>query len=308
MEFVNGGNDVDVAVIVVTYNSAKDIGGLIASLRKSSGCHSFRLIVVDNKSSDDTLSVIGEHHDIILVEAAANLGYAAGINLGLKHTGKCSYVLILNPDLTVSPAAIDAMISAAEHHGVGAVVPLILDGNGQVSASLHREPSIIRCFCDSVFGAKLASRIGLASGSDFRPASYQRLRDDIDWAVGAAMLIPVGVIRLVGDWTESFFLYAEEADYFRRIRDHGFRVHFVPSAVVRHRGGGSGTSDELSALLAVNRIRYIEKYHGPIYSAVFRFCVVIGLILRSHRSASRCALHFVASRRTWGDLPHASRD
>ena len=93
--------------------------------------------------------------------------------------------------------------------------------------------------------------------------SYQH-RHVVDWATGAALLVDAELDRRVGGWDERFFLYSEEVDFMRRVRESGSQIWFEPGAVMRHRRGGSGASDMLEALMAVNRVRYQEKWHGGI--------------------------------------------
>ena len=124
--------------------------------------------------------------------------------------------------------------------------------------------------------------------------------------MGAAVLVPAAVARDVGPWNESFFLYAEEIDYMRRIRTRGLRIQFEPAAVVRHRGGGSGSSIDLEALKAVNRVRYIEIYHGRVYSAAFRAAVALRHALRSYSAEHRHVLAILLRRRRWLELPGAT--
>lgn len=304
--FVPCGEYADVAAVVVTYNSAADLPPLIDDLRQAARDHSIRLIVVDNDSSDRTVDLVRAHPDIVLVEAGGNLGYSGAINAGQRFAAPCDALLILNPDLTLGPDAITRLREAAVYDGTGAVVPLMLDAHGTVYPSLRREPSLTRAIGDALLGAKIRTRPGYSSEMDFRPSSYQRAHD-VDWATGATLLVPAGVAREIGEWTEEFFLYSEETDYFRRIRESGRTVHFEPSAVVQHRGGGSGTSPALATLMAVNRIRYIERHHGWAYSALFRTAVALGELVRSYDAVHRRTLAVVMSRRRWQDVPCATR-
>jgi GT2 family glycosyltransferase len=180
-------------------------------------------------------------------------------------------------------------------------VPLMLEADGATFPSLRREPSLTRAIGDALLGRKIRARPGFSSETDSRPTSYIEAHD-VDWATGAALLIPAAVAREVGAWNEEFFLYSEETDYFRRIRESGRRVRFEPSAVVKHRGKGSGTSPELATLMAVNRVRYVERHHGRLYSLLFRAVVVLAEGLRSYDAAHRRTLDFVLHRRRWQEL------
>jgi GT2 family glycosyltransferase len=211
-------------------------------------------------------------------------------------------VFFLNPDLVLAPDTVTRLLEVAGKDRVGAAVPLILEDDGTIFPSLLHEPSLLRCLCDAVLGRNICSRLGLPSEQDIRRESYSTPHE-VDWAMGAAVLVPAPVVRDVGPWNESFFLYAEEIDYMRRIRMRGLRIQFEPSAMVRHRGGGSGSSVDLEALKAVNRVRYIEIYHGSAYSAAFRASVALRHALRSYRAEHRHVLAFVLNRRRWAELP-----
>lgn len=303
--FVGIGDHADVAVVVVTYNNAADVSSLVDTLRVTALAHSTRLIVVDNGSSDPTVDTLRAHDDIIVIESGGNLGYAGGINVGMPFVGACDAVLILNPDLVVAPDAVTRMLAALDDE-IGAVVPLMLDEDGVIHPSLCREPSLSRVICDALFGIGIRMRLGLPSEFEFRRSAYRRPHD-VDWATGAALLVPIAVARNVGEWNEDYFLYSEEVDYFRRIRATGQRIRFEPSAVVTHRGGGSGRSPTLEALKAVNRVRYVEKHHGRIYSTAYRVAIALAEALRSHQTVHRRTFAVVANRRRWRELPCADR-
>lgn len=295
----------DISVVVVTYNSEAFISRLIGSLRVAASKNSLRLIVVDNSSSDRTWEVVSKNDDVILTGSGGNVGYSAGINLGLSLVGNCDFVLILNPDLEIAPDSVEQLIHSAREDGVGAVVPLILDEAGAIYPSLAREPSVMKSLFDAVFTRRICERFGIPSESDLTASSYSTCHD-VDAAMGAALLVPIDVAQAVGKWNESFFLYSEEIDYFRRIREKNLRIVFQPGAVVEHRSGGSGTSADLESLKAVNRIRYIESCHGKVYSVAYRATVVLRHVLRSADPVHRHILARVASRERWHELPRGT--
>jgi GT2 family glycosyltransferase len=304
--FVSADRHADVTVLVVTYNSSSDVGGLIDDLRTVARDHSVRVVVVDNQSSDGTVEQIRSHSDITLVESRGNLGYAGGINAGLPFAGQCEAVLILNPDLRLAPGAVTRMLDATDGERIGAVVPLILDDYGATYPSLRREPSLTRAIGDAFLGSRLRARPRFLSEIDYRPEYYLKAHD-VDWATGAALLVRAAVLSEVGEWNEEYFLYSEETDYFRRIRDCGYRIRFEPSAVVKHRRGGSGMSPALVTLMAVNRIRYVERHHRRVYSVLFRAVVALAAGLRSYDAVHRHTLGMILNRERWQQLPHATK-
>ena len=290
---------VDCVVIIVTYNSTRDIAALLDSVLAAATGLTLRVIVVDNGSADDTVERVRDHPAVICVETGANLGYAGGINVGRRHAGPCGALGILNPDLILEPGALYEMFTALDDPAVGMVVPMILDLEGHREPSLRREPTLASEAGDALFGNHFKRRPGWMSDvvRDEREYGY---RHAVDWASGAAMLISAACDRAVGAWDERFFLYMEEVDYAARVRAAGLRVEYVPEARARHRKAGSGQSSMLLALMAVNRVRYFEKYGRP--SRVLRALVLLNQFLRLAKPSHRAALLAVSRRSSWEPL------
>ena len=108
--FVGTDAHADVAVVVVTCNNASDISLLIDDLRVATLDQPLRVIVVDNQSSDGTADIVRAHTDVRLIESRVNLGYAGGINAALPFTDPCGAVLILNPDLRLTPGSVTRLL------------------------------------------------------------------------------------------------------------------------------------------------------------------------------------------------------
>jgi GT2 family glycosyltransferase len=290
---------VDCGVIIVTYNSARDIAGLLESLPAAAPGLSVRVVVVDNGSADNTVEIVRAHGHVACIETGANIGYAAGVNLGRQHAGDCAAMAVLNPDLVLEADSLREMLEVLDDPAVGMTVPLMLGVEGSHFPSLRREPSLLRALGDALFGGHFSIRPGWLTEivRDEREYNYQH---SVEWATGAAMLISAKCESAVGPLDESYFLYSEEVDYAARIRAAGYRIDFVPTARVRHRGSGSGRSNHLRALMAVNRVRYIEKRGrraGP-----YRAIVLFHALLRCASPGHRLALRAVARRSSWPDL------
>src|SRR6266566_9517062 len=115
---------VDCGIIVVTYNNARDIERLLDSLPSAAGSLKIRCVVVDNNSSDETISILRSRNDIVTVEAMRNLGYSGAINLACTLIGPCSALMILNSDLVLEPQSIALLYQALDQPGVGIAVPM----------------------------------------------------------------------------------------------------------------------------------------------------------------------------------------
>lgn len=302
--FVRGTQPADVAVVIVTYNSEADIGPLLASLRLATPGVRMRVVVVDNDSTDHTVAILARQWDVTVRRGGGNRGYAGGINVALRHIGTARSILVLNPDLVVQPGSVRAMLACLESTGAGIVVPRLIDSQGATQASIRREPSVLRSFGEALAGDHASWRPAWLAETVYDARSY-RHPHAVEWATGAALLIERTLADRLGDWDERYFLYSEETDYFRRARDAGGTVWFDPAATVTHRQGGSGISAGQVALMAVNRVRYAERYGTPAAAAWVRFAVILHAGLRAGRSADRYTLGILLRRHRWSELPHA---
>ena len=298
---------VDCTVLIVTYNSARRITRVLDSLPAAAGHLRLECVVVDNGSTDATVAIVQARPDVVLVQTGRNLGYAGAINVGRAWCRPCSSVLVLNPDLELAPDAMVHLHEAVQDRTVGVAVPMLRNEDGTSYHSLRRDPTPARAFGDALLGSRFARRPGWLTDTVFDDSLYENSRD-VAWAAGAALLVSSECDSRVGEWdSERFFLYSEETDFFTRVRCAGYRVRYVPAAVAWHEGGGSGTSPSLAALLAVNRIRHYEKYHGRPASSLFRAAVALNYLLRLHSPGAREALKAVCRRPRWTELLGAER-
>lgn len=289
-------NRVDCAIVIVTYNSARDIVRVLGSVAAAAAGLTLRIIVVDNGSSDETIELARGYADVTCVAAGANLGYAGGINVGRRRAGEYSALLVLNPDVVLDRGAIREMVCALRDPAVGMVAPRLLGSEGQWFPSLRRFPTLARAVGDGLLGSRLSRRPGRFSEMIWQERPYEQ-RHPVDWATGAALLVSAACDQAVGSWDERFFLYSEETDYAVRARIAGFRMEYVPTARVFHQGGGSGQSAALVALMALSRVRYMEKHGG--WPVAYRAALIVAELLRCADPGHRAALKLLLRRSRW---------
>ena len=289
------GNTGGVAVVVVTYNSARVLPGLLDSLPDGlAGVTRHEIIIVDNDSHDASVEIALAHPTRPrVIRMGRNAGYAAGINAATATIGPDVDVLILNPDVRVLPGSVRLLCRKLREPSVGIVVPQILHEDGSIALSLRREPSMKTAWSDALLGSTLAARIGTGEIVD-DPALYER-GGVVEWATGAALIVAARTRRIVGDWDESFFLYSEEVDYLERVRQSGLSINYLAQARFVHIGGEYHDNPFLSALMTKNRIRYYRRHHGRLSTALFRLSIIVGETMRftlgpGHRAALKAAL------------------
>ncbi len=282
--------DETIAVVVVTYNSARLLADLVASLVPGLAGTPWHLTVADNASADDSVAEVRRLvPEARVVEMGRNAGYAAGINAAVAAAPPHTAVLVLNPDIRLAPNCGREMLAVLRADpGTGIVVPRLERGDGHPIPVLRREPTVLRALGDAVLGARRAGRFPLF-GEIVEGERYYRTSSTADWAAGSAMLVSGECWQRCAPWDESFFLYSEETDFALRARDAGLATRLAPSALATHLEGDSKVSPRLWALLTLNRVRLYRRRH-PFPAAVAYWAALL------LRESTRAALGKPASR------------
>ena len=250
------GASLDVAAVVVTYNSSRHVTALLDSLPKAFGSLTYSVVVVDNGSADGTTDLLARRSDIELVRSI-NDGYAAGINRAVLASPAASAILILNPDATLDADAVPRMLESLQRPGVGIVAPRVEEEDGSLSPTLRRGPTLGRVGGLSFTGLPVfAERIE-------DPSEYES-EHEVDWAVGAILLVDRRCFEALNGLDESFFLYSEETDFSLRARDAGWATVYTPHAGAMHIGGGSGESAATHTMQMLNRVRLYRRRAGDL--------------------------------------------
>lgn len=254
----------DITIIIVSWNSRRDLERCLPSLVAGSRQHAFELILVDNASSDDsvayTRSIIPEAH---IIASTANTGFAHANNQAMT-IAHGRYVCLLNPDTIVHDGALDDLMAFMDGRSdVWVTGPALLNGDGTPQRTGVRFPSLWNItveafFLDRIFpGTRLfgAHRELYKTGPDPRA---------VDFVQGSCIVTRKNVIGKVGGLDEGYFMYFEETDWCKRVAAEGGAVWVVPGARVTHFGGGTlGHYDERRLLhYHASLFRYFRKHHG----------------------------------------------
>jgi GT2 family glycosyltransferase len=246
---------VDVAAVVVTYNSTRHVAALLDTLPAAFGDLTYSVVVVDNGSTDGTPELLSRRSDCSVVRAS-NDGYAAGINRAVLASPDAPAILILNPDATLDPDAVPRMLEVLRRRpGTGIVAPRVREEDGSLSPTLRREPTLGRV------GGLSFTRLPVFAERIEIAREYER-EHEVDWAVGAILLVDRGCFGSLGGLDESFFLYSEETDFSLRARDAGWATVYTPAAGAMHVGGGSGESATTHTMQMLNRVRLYRRRTG----------------------------------------------
>ncbi len=232
------------------------------------------VIVVDNASSDGSAEMVATQFPWVrLIANPDNRGFAAANNQGLAIS-RGRYVLFLNPDTVVVDDALRALVHYMDlHPEAGAVGPLLRYGDGSLQPSCRRFPTLTIALFEST---------PIAWHWPDNPwARHYRMADlqeptagvqEVDWLVGAALLVRREALDQVEGFDEGYFMYSEELDLCRRLKEAGWRIFYLPFAQVIHYEGRS--SEQAIAARHIrfqaSKVRYFRKFHGPLAAELLR--------------------------------------
>ena len=261
-------------IIIVSWNVQAMLERCLESLYgNATSMREQRIVVVDNASTDGSVDMIHSRFETVDVIASPNnLGFTGGNNAGLRRAEKLiaeaapssSYVMLLNPDTVVAPGALDALLAYADAHpDVGVVGPQLRHGDGSIQSSRRRFPSLLVMMFESTWlqGAAPGKLLDDYYFADRKPEEVC----DVDWMVGAALVVRYEAYCAVGGLDAvNFFMYSEETDWCRRIKQAGWRVAYVPDAQITHYEGASSSQVSGQRMRYFNRskVRYVRKHIG----------------------------------------------
>jgi GT2 family glycosyltransferase len=240
-------------LIVLNWNNCPDTLKCLDSLAQVQE-PPFRVVVVDNGSDDGSEAHIrARFPNVTLLQTGQNLGYAGGNNVGIRYAldRGADYVGIFNNDVTVAPDALARLYAALQHSvDIGIANPLL--------AEMQWPERVWALGCAMDWRTGDVER--LYAG---QPVSAWRERAllDVEMAQGAALLIRRRVFESVGLLDERFYLYFEESDWCLQVRQAGYRIVAVPSAVVWHRVSAvlGSASPVVDYYMLRNHLRFIAR-------------------------------------------------
>ncbi len=237
---------VDLAVVILSYNTAGMLRNCLRSVFASQGGLRLGVCVVDNASSDESAALVrSEFPQAHLIVNAANVGYSAGNNVGLRWFGFGNerrssaplprYALLLNPDTVVPPDAFAGMTAFMDAHPtIGVAGPRVRRPDGSLDRACRRSfPTPQVSFYRMVGLSRLfpRSRRFNAYNLDFLPEDAVH---PVDSVVGAYMQVRREAISQVGLLDETFFMYGEDLDWAKRIKDAGWEVWYNGRSEIIH--------------------------------------------------------------------------
>ena len=279
--FSSAAPDLDLSIIIVSYNVRHDLLDCLASIEAwlAETDKRVEVIVVDNASHDGSPdSVRRRFPETRIIQLDVNSGFAAANNRGVE-VARGRFIAFLNPDTTVVGNAFGLMLHhLLDHPDVGVVGPRIQYPDGSTQSTRRRFPTRRTGFVEST----IVQQYWRDNSILRRYYVTDRTNDetqDVDWLVGACLMTRRETLEAAGLFDERFFMYSEEIEWCHRVREAGWRVVYLPSASIVHREGSSSKLD-----LPVRQINFdtskvllYEELHGKRSASALR-----GFLLSSY--------------------------
>jgi hypothetical protein len=262
----------DVSIVIVSFNTRNVLRQCLLSVFREVGQLAVQVIVIDNASSDGSADMVEqEFSNVVLIRSDVNLGFGQANNLGFKSAlGR--YIVLLNSDAFLTEGSLELSVAHMDTNpraGLGGGRLTGREGSWQPSARMF--PTL---FNDLIVLSGLAARFPQSRlfGRPDRTWANQEEAAEVDWVPGAYSIISAEALAAAGPFDPRFFIYYEEVDLCKRIKQKGYSIWYWPDICVVHIGGESSRqirSLEMSrsgAQLTLWRMRstllYYRKHHG----------------------------------------------
>ncbi len=286
---------IDLAIVIVNYNVCDLLRRCLQRVYASEGELNFDVCVVDNDSNDGSVDMVqAEFPQVHVISNDVNVGYPAANNQGLRHLNvdaddpeiQPRYCLLLNPDTEVPENAFSFLVGYLEESPDVAVVgPKLVLFDGSLDLACRRafpSPEV------SAYRMIGFSRL-FPNSPKFARYNMTYLPEDqlaeVDSVVGAFMMVRVDAVSQVGLMDERFWMYGEDLDWAKRMKDAGWRVIYNPGVEVLHVKRASSRQSERAKIefYRAMLIFYYKHYRGETPSPL-HWLILVGIALKGGRS------------------------
>jgi len=272
----------DVTVSIVSYNTRDLLRECLRSIYQESKSVAFEVFVVDNDSADGSADMVEREFPAVnLIRSPENGGFARGNNSALRKAGG-RYYLLLNPDTQLVNDAIGRLVAYMDAHPrVGGAGSMLLEDDRSVQ-TVCRRFSRIRHEIGELMPLLNRLRTDWLS-RDYLPDRFDYgAEGETDYVQGACLMVRREAADEVGLLDERFFMYSEEEDWCFRLKRAGWRVMYVPDAVIVHYRGMSTRqrSTEMLIELYRSKLKFFAKNYGRPAAVMLRGVLVLLAAIR----------------------------
>ncbi len=276
----------DLSVIILSYNTKEITDECLKRLQSSAiSCQTklknkIQTIVLDNASSDGSSEMIKQKYpEVELIESKENTGYSKGNNIALKKA-KCEVILLLNSDVYIEEDTLEKALEYFKNPDCDVIGAKLAFENGNFQPSAGNLPNPVNVPL-WILGLSLISGINYLNPYHPKYKSFFNNMRQVGWVTGAFFMMRKEVYEKISGFDENLFMYSEEVEFCKRIKNAGYKIWYVPTIKVTHLHAASSNFDTSPAfVLELKGLKYyFKKYYANFYPLVKIF-LIVGLILR----------------------------
>jgi N-acetylglucosaminyl-diphospho-decaprenol L-rhamnosyltransferase len=276
--------DLDLSIIIINWKSASFTQKCLATIYANADGLSYEVIVVDNASYDGCQEMIAtEFPQTIFIQSTRNLGFAGANNLAFSRC-RGRNVLFLNPDTEIQGRALQAMLAALESAPQA----------GMAGARLLNSDFTLQTTCvvaiPNIINQALTSNVLRKAFPKWRVWGMWPLflKDNtpvmVEAISGACMLAKRVALEQVGCFTTDYFMYSEDMDLCVKLTKAGWKIYYVPDAMIVHHAAGSSSSRAESnfgsIMVRESMMRFMALHRGRHYALLFRLSTAMVAVSR----------------------------
>ncbi len=274
---------VDISIIIVNYNVKEFAANLLSSLEKAKGDFRLEVFVVDNASSDGSVSYLKRRYaDVTYIENRENTGFGKANNQAIKQA-KGQYTLLINPDTIVRQDTLKVMHEHMESHPETAAAGCkMLNPDGTFAPESRRAVPTPMTALWKILGLPRLIPSSKRFSAYYLGGEDENKQDRVPVLSGAFMFFRTGVLKEIGGFDEQFFMYGEDIDLCYRIRRQGWEIDYVPKTSIIHYKGESTKKENLDYVVTFNKAMYLffRKHYSFGYTLFFRIFILSGIVLK----------------------------
>jgi len=262
-------------VVTVAYHSRSLVKAMLQRITPPTA-----IIVVDNSADhEDITDLVHARPMTTYIDAGGNIGFGAACNLAASVASQ-PFMAFVNPDADVDAAVLDRLVDEiASDPRRSSAGPLLVEADGSASAgSGGWLPTPLRAVVHATGLFRVLPERGIWLGRHTNAVL------DVEWIAGTCLVIATDVFRHVGGFASRYFLYQEDMDLGRRLRDHGYRQIVVGDLRVRHIHGTSSAVQDVRRLAwsrASALVDYLVATHSWISARLMCSILGVGALLRA---------------------------
>jgi GT2 family glycosyltransferase len=270
----------DLSIIIVNWNSTGFLLKCLESIYPYSHESEFEVIVVDNASPDGDIGMVrGRYEDVVVIESPVNVGFARANNLGFRAS-RGEYVVFLNPDTVLINPAFDLMLRQVRSlPAAGAVGCTLLNEDHSLQTSaIQTFPTILNQLLDVNIVRNRFPGCHLWNIAPLFAASTEPC--PVEVISGACIMFRREVFAQIGQFSEEYFMYAEDLDLCYKAAKAGFTNYYIPQGRIIHYGGKSSVRRKAVVMKWSSILQYVAKHRGYSYQLLFRAAMTCSALAR----------------------------